>query len=192
MNFRPTNCCGISEITSLSNHTTPEEAMVDFCKQVFGTYRQTGFGGLRRSNATYFYTYYMFTAAVYETGPYSKRKYGQDFADFILNHGLGKVATIDAEVNFAFHADHKVQAWLWQPDRTTLAAWWTAHNQAISERRLAIQQHDAALMKKIRSDAARRGWEARRRKIARIKATIETNIIAENVNAAEEVLRNQA
>lgn len=128
LTFKATGCCGIQELTGLSTHTRPEEAMAVFCAQVLGKIRAVAYAdrvsGNFNSGPNHMYSFYLFTAAVYESGTGPQRPYGQNFADFIKAHRLGQVSTLPARPNFAFHPDHKIQAWLWKPSLRGLRAWY--------------------------------------------------------------------
>lgn len=151
MDFQATHCCGIQEITQLSNHETAEEAMENFCRSVFGNSRKVSYRGLPAKKSTMF-SFYMFTAAVYGTfrqkeDKYYRRPYGAEFAAFIKTHKLGSVSTQRARTNYAFHPDHKVQAWLWRPNVKNLEAWWGIKDtqlQAEKAAKLAAQQQRQA------------------------------------------------
>lgn len=130
MQFASTNCCGIQEIICLSDSVSPDEAMQSFCSKTLGTTRAVLYKGMKGRHNT-IYSFYMFTAAL--PGPRTPkddytnhyyRPYGDDFAKFIKLHKLGKVTTLPAKVNEAFHPDHQVKAWIWSPNKDSLAKWW--------------------------------------------------------------------
>lgn len=143
LTFRATGCCGIQELTSLSTHTLPEEAMKAFCVQMLGTVRKVQYAdrvlGDFNNRPNHLYSFYLFTAAVYEPGKGNHRPYGENFAAFIKAHRLGDVSTLPARTNFAFHPDHKVQAWLWKPRLAGLKAWY----------KLLLDKEEAELQAKI-------------------------------------------
>lgn len=132
MNFNGTQCCGVQELSSLSNHKKPDEAMAAFCTHIFGAVnkgRRSAFDRTKdkakpvvKMNAT-LYSFYTFTAAIYKNKA-EESQYGPAFAKFIREHKLGQVSTCRARPNHAFHPDHKVQAWIWRPSLRTLKTWW--------------------------------------------------------------------
>jgi hypothetical protein len=133
MNFRDTGCCGIKEITSLSSHKKPDEAMQAFCQMLFGVNkRKSAFERMTKSDmflAAYLYSFYLFTAAIYDQADKTlheayKHPYGEDFAKFIKENKLGQVSCCRARTNHAFHPDHKVKAWIWRPSMKGLKKWW--------------------------------------------------------------------
>lgn len=127
MLFRATQCCAISEITSLSTHTTGEEAMLSFCTQQFvSDVRHTwGIGRGVDGKPDALYSFYLFTAAC--RGKIAGSHYGKDFADFIKANKLGTVWESPALVNVAFHPDHANQVYIFMPDATACREWYDAH-----------------------------------------------------------------
>lgn len=130
--FKRTECCAISEICALSTHTNAEEAMVSFCQdQLISGVRYGKFSGYKETLSTF----YLFTAAVYSDAVYTElsgiKKYGHEFADFILKNKLGSIIESPALSNNAFHPDHKGQVWLWMPDTNAIRAWWEAYKTKI-------------------------------------------------------------
>lgn len=155
MYFTATQCCGFQEISSLSNHQTPEQAMAAFCASHFGSIRKKNPNG--KDDRSYgdgphtLYTFYVFTAAIY--GPkkrdnvFSNRGlYGAKFAEFIKEQKLGTVTTIPAKVNKAFHPDHKVQVWIWHPSREPLTRWWQGFSTAKQAEEAAKKAEIAAAL----------------------------------------------
>ncbi len=129
MEIVTTRCCAIMEIDKLSRHTTPEEAMAEFCKltivtqPLFGTARNIPVAGSQ-------YAFYLFTAACDKNGEslykgVGYRAYGKEFAEFIKENGLGKVWASPPKHNEVFHPDHHNQVWVWDVDNEALKAWWT-------------------------------------------------------------------
>lgn len=119
MNFKDTQCCGITEITNLSSHGTDSRgAMVSFCQQQIG--EPPRYHGSQVYYLGTLYSFYFFTAAV---GP-AYAKYGHAFAEFIEKNKLGKVWESPAIVNKAFHPDHANQVWIFMPDVDAVQAWW--------------------------------------------------------------------
>lgn len=160
LTFRATGCCGIQELTSLSTHTLPEEAMKAFCVQMLGTVRKVQYAdrvlGDFNNRPNHLYSFYLFTAAVYEPGKGNHRPYGENFAAFIKAHRLGDISTLPARTNFAFHPDHKIQAWLWKPRLAGLKAWYKA---LLDKEEIALQ---ATILRQAEQDklarAAQEKW----------------------------------
>jgi hypothetical protein len=135
MNFQPTHCCGIQEITELSSSLTAEEAMASFCSKTFGSGKRARYRTTVSAGST-MYSFYYFTAAVYpenhpDRGHNSRyhTPYGTEFAKLIKEAKLGRVTTLPARTNYAFHPDHKVQIWLWRPGKKNLEAWWALYQE---------------------------------------------------------------
>lgn len=183
LTFRATGCCGIQELTSLSTHTLPEEAMKAFCVQMLGTVRKVQYAdrvlGDFNNRPNHLYSFYLFTAAVYEPGKGNHRPYGENFAAFIKAHRLGDVSTLPARTNFAFHPDHKVQAWLWKPRLAGLKAWY----------KLLLDKEEAELQAKIlrQAEADKAAKEANLKWIAEqaaAQAQIAAAVQAVNIQVA--------
>lgn len=131
MNIHNTKCCGIQEIDKLGQHKSAEEAMVSFCKQQL--HQALKFGSCTARSGSLF-SFYMFTAAVYEKGSTDEygvvitdgfaHKYGVQFAKFIKENKLGKVWASPAKKNTVFHPNHANQIYIWNADQPALEAWW--------------------------------------------------------------------
>lgn len=140
MTSRSMDCCGTKELVLLSTHYSPFTAMLAFVSMWKNGEDHSGF---RAANSS-MYSNYIFTAAIYDREVCEKTSgqhthllkgklwdkkldmyfpYGHYFAEFIEKNKLGKVVTLDSTINAAFHPDHKVQAWLWQPDPKAIQKW---------------------------------------------------------------------
>lgn len=173
MNFKETGCCGIQELTALSHHTLPEDAMRVFCVTILGNIRKVTYAdrvlGDFNTKGNHLYSFYLFTAAVYESGTGSQRPYGHNFAAFIKGHGLGVVSTIPATPNHAFHPDHKVQAWLWKPSLRGLKKWYQAEldrEAAEIAAKLAAANTEAAAPVPAKAPAPRPALAAQQKALA--------------------------
>lgn len=146
MNFASTNCCGIQEITNLSMSTSPEDALTTFCTKVFGSARKVVYKSQPARPQT-IYSFYLFTAAVAKDAASAigyYRPYGKAFADFLKTQKLGKVSTLPAKFNLAFHPEHKVQAWIWSPNKQALEKWWTLRQAQLKADKLAVEAAEHA------------------------------------------------
>lgn len=145
LTFRATGCCGIQELTELSSHPTPEDAMDVFCGRMLRKIRKVAYLdrvlGDCQLRQSHLYSFYLFTAAVYDPGK-GGRPYGQNFAEYIKAHRLGQVTTLPARPNYAFHPDHKVQAWLWKPSLSGMKKWYQVRLDAAEA--IANAKHQAA------------------------------------------------
>jgi hypothetical protein len=116
-------------------------AMRRFCESQLGTQNQY------RNRYPFLTAFYVFCA-----GPEVKStekggtghskdhwpRYGTEFAQYILDNGLGLVATLPAKHNDKHHAESTAQTWLWSPDQQGVEKWWTA-----------LQERDAAGQSKL-------------------------------------------
>lgn len=142
--------CACAAISSLSTQTDAYDAMYTFCKQNLGIKGSASkYGGIVRS-------YSKLPANIaFVAGPeipgkgHSSRtgwwKYGTEFAAFIEENKLGKVATPGPIINHAYHPDTTCQVWIWQPDQAAVEAWWDANYGKETEIKKAKR---AALLKK--------------------------------------------
>lgn len=125
--MRNTSCCAVQEIVELRAHKTPHEAMVSFCQQ--NILQRPKFREPKRDPSPYtaagneIFCFYLFTANV------DQGAYGQNFAKFILENGLGALVNTDPRSNRAFHGEARCQAWIWTVDQDAVRAWW-AKNKA--------------------------------------------------------------
>lgn len=196
MDFQATHCCGIQEITQLSQHENAEEAMENFCRSVFGNTRKVSYRGLQAKKSTMF-SFYMFTAAVYSESQQKKhddqyyRPYGAEFAAFIKTHKLGSVSTQRARTNYAFHPDHKVQAWIWRPNIKTLEAWWIIKDEQQQQKKAAqlelARERQAAYDVKIKA-AAEAEQAAKRAATEPAKFDLVKDLVAKALDAHDAML----
>lgn len=120
--------CAGSSIHSLGSHTGPGEAMSQFCKLELGEYDK--FAGVQAWRLLA--PFYVFIAGpeVKAGQPGSSHhskawvKYGTEFAAFILENGLGQVATLAPKLNAKHHATTTCQIWIWSPDQEAMGRWW--------------------------------------------------------------------
>lgn len=123
-------CCGVSDIKNLGMHKNAQEAMLAFCRQELPS-----FG----SNMQQLNVYYVFTAGPevprdHPGGSHHSKawvKYGTEFAAFILDNGLGDIATLGQHLNLKYHAHSTCQVWIWHPNQKAMVAWWKANNPAL-------------------------------------------------------------
>lgn len=122
------DCCGVSAIANLGSHKNAEEAMKQFCKAEL-----VGYGDAFVIPNVY----YVFTAGpeVPAGQPGSSHhskawvKYGTEFAAYIVEHGLGDIATLGQHLNLKYHPNTTCQVWLWHPNAKALKAWWKGVNK---------------------------------------------------------------
>lgn len=119
--------CAGSGISGLGSFDNPKEAMLAFCISELGS--STGFTAQHFALLTPFY--------VFIAGPEVPRdhpngshhsklwvKYGTEFAAFIIENGLGEIATTPAKFNLKFHPTSTCQVWLWSPDQDAMVKWY--------------------------------------------------------------------
>ena len=117
--------CAVSSISNLGNHKNAKEAMISFCSQELPMSSYSRVFPKLTSN-------YVFCAgpevAVGKKGSshHSKEwvRYGSEFAEFIVENDLGKIATPGPILNFKHHRETTCQVWVWQPDQEAMEKWW--------------------------------------------------------------------
>lgn len=116
--------CSHQEISGLGEYKDGKSALIDFCTLKFGKpYR-------RIVGRHYFYSFYVFSAAVptEEKGVVYGQKnptpYGDLFCAYLRENNLGEVVETPAKVNVAFHPAHSNKVWVWAPDHDAVKAWW--------------------------------------------------------------------
>lgn len=176
VNVYATQCCGTMEISNLSSHKTPEEAMLRFCELTLkkgGAALRYGYTG--SMDKPLLYSHYNFTAAIYDPDCSSYKQYaqaypdkidpetklyapyGHKFAQFIRDNKLGTIATTEPRVNKLYHPDHKVQMWIWTPDQDAVEAWYAAKNgPALAEE----AKKALAAAEKVKADADKKAKAA--------------------------------
>ena len=123
-------CCGIKEISGLSNHRTPELALKDFVAQVYrsgnargGWQPGIGTGDLTKTILpkivafTPRFRYAIFSQAGVQA------KYGVTFAKFIEDNKLGKVVRADSKFHKNPNSGNMLTAWIWTLDEKAIDAW---------------------------------------------------------------------
>jgi hypothetical protein len=141
MELRGMSCCTLQEISNLgTGSNSGKEAMEKFCSIVWGKSRRNAYNSLIANNNS-LYAFYVFSSPVYAGGGsgygyYGGRpanyNYGDEFAKFIRDNKLGKVVETDAELNEAFHQDHKAKVWVWAPDQQAMKAWWKTQQEPVA------------------------------------------------------------
>lgn len=115
MRVNETSCCGLREISGLSEHRTPAIAMQAFCRFSLGLdYNYNG-----RLGRTLEFSHAVFTAA---TG---KNDYGEKFAAFILRNKLGTVTPSQRRNNP--NSGNPLKVWVWTLHQTNVKKWAQKH-----------------------------------------------------------------
>lgn len=130
-------CCAIQEIMYLSHQKTAKESMVAFCKSLWMR-NQYDYGAGKYTATPALYrkvdAHYIFTGVVGYRGKKSdKVTYGEKFAAFITENGLGTVAQSGISPNRKNHPNHKVKAWIWTPAPVKLKQWYLKYQKEEKE-----------------------------------------------------------
>lgn len=109
-------CCGLREITGLSNGDLPITQMKQFLKKVFAA---DGFSGGKYSRLMC--SHVVFTEARHPRYDNGQPKYGHNFAAFIRANSLGTVSASRIGVNP--NSNNQVKFWVWTIDGENLKKW---------------------------------------------------------------------
>jgi hypothetical protein len=126
--------CAVSAIQNLGSHKNAEDALKSFCSLELGIKDPVFNPSGAYSKLACFY--------VFSAGPevpkdhpngshHSKdwTRYGTEFAQFITDNSLGEIVTVGPKFNVKHHPKTTAQVWLWNPNQTTLEAWWDAYQK---------------------------------------------------------------
>ena len=129
--------CAVQEIACLGYHSSPEDAMMAFCRQTIknspdcsknGGYSVYTYGQTPEGNQGHYtqglgenYVFHGVEDSSFNTG------YASRFAKFIEENKLGVVFGGEKVNNHRYHPDHKTQVFVWNPDRAAVFAWRDAH-----------------------------------------------------------------
>lgn len=132
MEFECLTCCAVQEITELSSHRTPHEAMKAFCHEQFllddfGDEQGWGKPHLREKLSGF----YIFTGVIkHNDGSNADPRglrYGPAFAAFIRRNGLGRVTASVPAPNRQNHPHHILKVWVWAPYQGAMERWCQKH-----------------------------------------------------------------
>lgn len=120
------DCCAVAELIDLSDHTSPEKAMLGFCRDY------TDYQGKVDDVPAFI----VFTGVVrFKSDKRSKVTYGPEFAKLIKAKHLGTVVESPARVNRCNHPDHTVKVWVWCPSIKGLNTWYSANKGKVKAKR---------------------------------------------------------
>lgn len=126
------NSCAVSSISNVGSCENAVDVMRQFCLHELGG--KTEF----RDGYNKLVCFYVFCA-----GPevpsgqkgsshHSKDhwpKYGTEFAQFIVDNGLGEVQTLGPKRNLKHHAATTAQVWIWSPNQKAVETWWNDYQK---------------------------------------------------------------
>jgi len=98
--------CGVVQLHSFDQHTTPEKFLFDSLDDNFGG---------------------EFAFAIFSDVLKPKRKLsGTKFAKYIKDSGLGTV--VETKIKINPNSGNKIRVWVWEVDRAKLDAWYEARS----------------------------------------------------------------
>ena len=123
--------CAVASCERLGDHSSAKDAMLGVCLHELGPCKKQGFGTSISSirDLTPFYTFIAgpeVKAGAPGSSHHSKSwvAYGTEFAQFIIDHGLGRITTLPKKLNKKYHPDTTCQIWIWDPDLTAITQWY--------------------------------------------------------------------
>lgn len=140
--MRSLTCCALWEVSNISQHRTPREALLSICKGLWNPYAKE----LQK-----FKTFCMFSGVVEIKGyeamdkpnkdmemsyaylgniKYGNVNYGPKFAAYIIKNELGEVGCVGEGYNEPGHPKHLVKLWVWRPNNKAIRAWWDKNKPA--------------------------------------------------------------
>ena len=118
--------CAVASISNLGKHKNAKEAMIAFCSQELPM-SSYGIGKFPKLTANYVFCAGPEVPLGEKGGSHHSKpwvRYGSEFAEFLLENGLGKIATPGPILNFKHHSDSTCQVWVYQPDQEAVEKWW--------------------------------------------------------------------
>lgn len=109
-----TGSCAMAFLSSLSSHTSPQDAVRHLIKSNFLTL-------VPKEAIQHPYAHITFIQGSTYSGP----RYGELFAQYLVEHNLGEVYTPGVRNNTKFYGEnHPCQMWVWTPSKEGLEKWW--------------------------------------------------------------------
>lgn len=117
MTLKQMSCCGMRDLSGLSDHETPKEAMVAFvltsCPRVSRyNWDARKCEKLRQLN---------FSHVIFSEANNEHRRYGENFATYIRRNKLGTVVASERRVNP--NSGNQVKFWVWTLNKHNLVDW---------------------------------------------------------------------
>lgn len=131
--------CAAASISNLGSHRNAFEAVSELFKNTLGTPSASRYV---TSDALKFNT--MNSHYIFIAGPEAKPgeagrshhskdwvSYGTEFAQYLLDRGLGTVATAGQILNAKYHPTTTCQVWIFQPNQKACERWWSMASQGL-------------------------------------------------------------
>lgn len=125
--------CAAASISNLGAHKNAFDATVELFKATLGMPSANRYGTSDAPKFKLMNSHYIFIAGP-EAKPgeggrshHSKAwvSYGTEFAQYLLDHRLGTVATAGQILNAKYHPTTTCQVWIFQPNQNACEQWWT-------------------------------------------------------------------
>lgn len=135
MDIRNLSCCGIQELTDISDLPNPDSVIMRLVQQ---HYRPASrYYGARKPRLHRFSGFYIFSevAVTYDEDNRARKSskptcqvgYGKALARYIRTHKLGHVSASRTARNRVNHPDHGLIVYTWAPSQRGLRAWAANH-----------------------------------------------------------------
>lgn len=167
MNLMQLNSCVAKEIATIGLEP-PEAVLLQFCRlSEAGAYDYTKNIAMKKGTLT-LNAFYIFTGVVDKGEAINKAyptsvTYAPNLRDYLLKEGLGTVVETEKKDNPFYVSPHKVQVFIWGPDREKMQAWWEGKDTGVRERKEAYvagekkreEERKSKLVEQERQAAAR-------------------------------------
>jgi hypothetical protein len=118
-----TGACSTNAIMNLGRHENAKDALLRVCQLDL-----LGFKGAIQLLPPF----YIFSAGPEIPGQAHSKpwvKYGTEFAAYLVENGLGEVATCGQKLNKKYHPTTTCQVWIWSPNQEAVVKWWEANKK---------------------------------------------------------------
>lgn len=118
------SCCGLRELNSISNHSTPAEALKKACSELIPYNLYTPKPSNKKLDIDHLEFSQVVFSQAYVPGRTSKTGYGDRLMAFIEEHNLGTV--VRGRTNTNPNSGNRLTVFLWAVNRAALVRWYNA------------------------------------------------------------------
>jgi hypothetical protein len=124
--------CAVAAISDIGSHRNPVDILQAFCSH------ELGIKDAYTTKYSALTNFYLFCAgpevkSTEKGGSHHSKnhwpRYGTEFAAYLVENGLGEVASVGPKLNLKHHKETTAQAWLWSPNQKALEKWWNANQK---------------------------------------------------------------
>lgn len=118
--LKPTTCCGLAEVDGLSQSKTPKDALMSIWRNLMDGQKNELVGRMHYGRPPFVLLSTVTKKVTAGHGSDRKDDYGQAFAMYIIENGLGEITASGERTN---HTGNGLMIWIWEPDYEALV-WW--------------------------------------------------------------------